>query len=165
MSDRAMSAAADAGPVGICRAPFAALSIDPAADHSSGLPAIACPGTDLAWRLRSHACFLLGAEQEIPPGVCVRRQAAVPPPAVAHSPFRGSNIRSPALHQLFAGGTREAPLRHVCHPIKAERPITRAAQQVLYPNSLAITHVVFDLLSTHGIHGSSACRPESRVRL
>jgi len=66
MSDRAMSAAADAGPVGICRAPFAALSIDPAGDPSSGSPAIVWPGTNLARRLRSHACFLLGTEQEIP---------------------------------------------------------------------------------------------------
>jgi hypothetical protein len=66
-------------------------------------------------------------------GVCVRRQAAPPPPAVEHHCSKGATSDRPRSISCFAGGTHEARLRHACRPIKAERPITRAAQGSLPP--------------------------------
>jgi hypothetical protein len=70
------------------------------------------------------------------PEVCVRRQAAASPPAVGHHCSEGATSDRPRSISSFASGTREAQLRHACRPIKAERPITRAAQQVPFPPTL-----------------------------
>jgi hypothetical protein len=86
--------------------------------------------------LRSDACSSLGAEQKIlrrrvfvsdGRRRCRRLPSHITVPREQHPIARASSA-------FFASGTREAPLRHACHPIKAERPITRAAQQILYLN-------------------------------
>src|SRR5262249_32224726 len=130
-------------------------------------PIAGYPESGLIARRLLPRLFPLGAEQEIP--VARRLCSTVGGGAAAcrrTSLSEGATSDRPRFISFFRQRhPRGLSLRHACHPIKAERPITRAAQQVLYPNSVAITHVVFDLLSTPGTRGNSACRPESVVRL
>jgi hypothetical protein len=71
----------------------------------------------------------------------------------------------PRSISCFVAGTHEAHLGHACRSIKAERPITRAAQGSL-PPPLSRSPTLFSIcFSTHGTHGRSVCRQESVERL